>query len=78
MAIYHMSYVACDNCGDPAECADSAAEARAAARRVGFVRVGRQDLCTRCKPPKPRGEITNVGSTLHTQETSSSSGALRR
>lgn len=40
-----MVYVMCDECGDPAPMADSAAEARAQARREGFVRRDGRDLC---------------------------------
>lgn len=45
--IAHMSYVMCDRCGNPAELADDAKEARAAARREGFV-CAALDLCRQC------------------------------
>lgn len=46
--IAHLSYVMCDGCGSPAEPADDAKEARALARRQGFVR-GALDLCPQCQ-----------------------------
>lgn len=53
--IAHLSYVMCDGCGSPAEVADDAKEARRYAKRQGFVRVDRRDLCRECKPnPEPR------------------------
>lgn len=46
-----MAYVMCDGCGDPAQCADEATEARALAKQAGFIRTeDGQDLCKRCKP----------------------------
>lgn len=49
--IAHMSYVMCNVCGDPAQCADDALEARALAKVEGFVRDAHgRDLCKRCKP----------------------------
>jgi recombinational DNA repair protein (RecF pathway) len=43
--IAHLSYVMCDECGTPAAPAGNAAEARAEARRVGFVYKDGRDLC---------------------------------
>lgn len=53
-------YVACDECGTPAEITtDGAPAARSLAARDGFVRVGGQDLCSEhapagAEPSKPR------------------------
>lgn len=51
--IAHMSYVMCDRCGNPSELADNAKEARALARREGYLRIGAgrrdaEDLCRQC------------------------------
>lgn len=51
--IRHMSYVACDVCGDRAQPADDAEEARALARGEYFVRIGGQSLCPRHRPDRP-------------------------
>lgn len=49
--IGRLSYVMCDECGNPGAPADGAKEARAEARRQGFVRTedGR-DLCPEHRP----------------------------
>jgi hypothetical protein len=62
MAIRHLAYVACDRCGgnitEPTP--DGADEARAIARRSGFVRVAgntaaeNQDVCRDCRRPEDR------------------------
>jgi hypothetical protein len=49
MSIRHLSYVACDRCGDPAQPGDDAEEARSIAHNEGYVRRNREDLCPRCK-----------------------------
>ena len=46
--IARLSYVMCDECGNPAEPADDAKEARALASRQGFARREGRDLCRRC------------------------------
>lgn len=50
--IAHLSYVMCDRCGNPAECADDAKEARKLAAAQGFVRIGSgrtaEDVCRAC------------------------------
>lgn len=54
--IAHLSYVMCDICGDPAEVAEEATEARRLAKRSGYVRTDDgQDLCKDCKPDTSRG-----------------------
>lgn len=57
--INRMSHVVCDECGTPGEMADDAKEARASARREGFVRVDGRDLCWRCDPNS--GRCTTCG-----------------
>jgi hypothetical protein len=62
MVIRHLSYVACDRCGgnitEPT--ADGAGEARAIAKRCGYVRVAgntaaeNQDVCGECRRPEDR------------------------
>lgn len=49
--IRHLSYVSCDRChGWPTEpVAEGAKEARAVARREGYVRRDGQDLCPDCQ-----------------------------
>jgi hypothetical protein len=55
--IAHLSYVMCDGCANPAEVSDDAQEARAVAKRQGFVRTddGR-DLCPNCVNSEPKEE----------------------
>lgn len=49
MSIRHLSYVSCDTCGGyPAQPADTAAEARAIAKREGYTRQHGNDVCGRC------------------------------
>jgi hypothetical protein len=51
-----LSYVMCDRCGAPADPADEVAEARAIARRAGFIRAAagrrRYDICKACSESK--------------------------
>lgn len=48
--ISRACYVRCDRCGDPAPIAtDGAVYARRYAKEVGFLRVGRDDVCLRCR-----------------------------
>jgi len=65
--IAHMSYVMCDRCGNPADCADDAKEARKLAKAQGYVRLGAnrngEDLCRQCaqkegigREPEPEPE----------------------
>ncbi|HET7455427.1 MAG TPA: hypothetical protein VFJ76_07900 [Solirubrobacterales bacterium] len=58
--IARLSYVMCDECGNPGAPADNAREARAEARRQGFVRIDGRDLCKECKP-KPQSEPHYTG-----------------
>jgi hypothetical protein len=50
--IAHLSYVMCDACGNPAQPADDAREAREIAKAAGYVRLGAgrtaEDLCRNC------------------------------
>jgi len=46
--IRHLSYVVCDSCGDPAQPAADAADARLLARDEGYRREGGRDLCSAC------------------------------
>lgn len=55
--IARLSYVMCDECGDPAEACDDATEARRLARGVGFVRRDGRDLCARCASPEPQENV---------------------
>lgn len=55
MTIRHLSYVACDRCGDPAQpSAENAEGARGVARGEGYRRVAgntateNQDVCRKC------------------------------
>lgn len=50
--IAYLSYVRCDRCGNPAQPAE-AGQARLVARREGFKRINRQDLCRSCQPVVP-------------------------
>jgi hypothetical protein len=47
VTIRHLSYAACNWCGDPAQPGDNAEDARAIARREGWKRVRKQDICPR-------------------------------
>jgi RNA polymerase-binding transcription factor DksA len=47
--IAHLTYVMCDQCGNPADAADAAAEARAIARAQGFISRPGFDLCPDCQ-----------------------------
>lgn len=51
MSIGRLSYAKCDRCGDPAPPADSAAEARDEARRLGWIFADGEDICGRCCNP---------------------------
>lgn len=51
MSIRHLSYVACDCCGDPEEAVGEAREARALAKRRGWTRRRGHDICPRCSAP---------------------------
>jgi hypothetical protein len=54
VAIYHLSYVVCDECETPAQPGDDATDARNIAASEGFVRKGKRDLCRKCRPaPAP-------------------------
>lgn len=47
--IAHLSYVMCDECGNPAEpVGEGAKAARERSRAEGFVRRDGRDLCRRC------------------------------
>lgn len=59
--IRHLSYVACDRCGDPAQPSPENAEgARGVAREEGYRRVAgntpgeNQDVCRKCLRPEDR------------------------
>lgn len=61
MSIARMSYVMCDDCGNPASCQDGATQAREAARSEGFVRRDGKDLCGTCAtrtPDQPNAATT--------------------
>jgi hypothetical protein len=46
--IRRLSYVACDECGNPAQPGYGAKEARAIGRYEGFIRRDGRDLCPEC------------------------------
>lgn len=52
--ISRLSYVHCDRCGNPAEVADNAEEARVIARGQGFIQIDGKDVCWRCNPDSGR------------------------
>jgi hypothetical protein len=63
--IARLSYVMCDECGNAAEPADDAKEARALAAGQGYKRREGRDLCRRCAlPPEGRAyEDSHAGLT---------------
>lgn len=63
--IAHLSYVMCDECGNPAELADNAKEARAEARRQGFKHMGQRDICRECISKQTGEETCNVCGVTH-------------
>lgn len=60
MSIRHLSYVACNCCGDPGEAVNDAEEARMWAQQAGWTRVGREDFCAMCSVPG-HGDALIVG-----------------
>lgn len=48
MSIAHMSYVLCDECGNPGPLGDGSKEARMLAGRSGWVMRVSYDLCPFC------------------------------
>ena len=57
--ILHLSYVACDVCGAPAQPGDNAKEARAEARAEGYL-TRKADLCPRCRPDRPKCPVCGL------------------
>jgi hypothetical protein len=83
--IAHMSYVMCDRCGNAAECADDAKEARMLAGRQGFVRIGRgrtgEDVCPFCadKDDAPSsGGATSAAASAPTRPSDPAGGETAR